>query len=217
MTQEGTTNSTYAGDGYSGTYIWGAQVEQGSFPTSYIKTTGSQVTRSADSAEMTGTNFTDWYNQKQGTILTDFTINHSPTLDTNKAIWVLYDGVFTVADNMQLGFYSTDGRLMLASYDSASSVYSGSSPINPSNVFSAGRIKTVSSFSNDGAGLAYNGNIYTTGTYSMRSVPKIELWIGRSGNSSQRELNGTMRKLSYFPLKLDNDAIQKITEDENDD
>lgn len=43
-----------------------AQLELGTFATSFIPTSGSQVTRTEDVATMTGTNFSSWYNASQG-------------------------------------------------------------------------------------------------------------------------------------------------------
>ena len=67
----GSTNS-YTGDGYSGIYLWGAQLEAGAFPTSYIPTTSASVTRNADVASMTGTNFSSWYRQDAGCFYAEY-------------------------------------------------------------------------------------------------------------------------------------------------
>jgi hypothetical protein len=45
-----------------------AQLEEGSFSTSYIPTTSTSYTRIADSAQITGTNFSSWYRQDEGTV-----------------------------------------------------------------------------------------------------------------------------------------------------
>jgi hypothetical protein len=70
--QSTTTGSAiYTGDGTSGLYLWGAQLEVGAFPTSYIPTIGSTRTRAADNASITGKNFSSWYRQDEGTVLID--------------------------------------------------------------------------------------------------------------------------------------------------
>jgi hypothetical protein len=70
-----------------GTYLfWGFQRETGSFPTSYIPTTSSTVTRSADVASMTGTNFSSWYNQSEGSWYIDYNKKLAPVNISNVGV-----------------------------------------------------------------------------------------------------------------------------------
>lgn len=62
------SSQSYAGNGTNGLYLYGAQFELGAFATSYIPTTSAALTRNADVATMTGTNFSDWFNASEGTL-----------------------------------------------------------------------------------------------------------------------------------------------------
>ena len=61
-------SENYTGDGVSGAFLYGAQVEAGAFATSYIPTVASTVTRSADVATISGSLFSQWYRQDEGAI-----------------------------------------------------------------------------------------------------------------------------------------------------
>jgi hypothetical protein len=74
--------------GGTGTYLrWGGQYESTSamgsatFATSFIYTNTTAVTRAADTASMTGTNFSSWYNQTEGTFVVEFDYLANPAAD----------------------------------------------------------------------------------------------------------------------------------------
>ena len=60
---------SYTGNGTSGVYLWGAMLEEGSYPTSYIPTTTSTVTRSAETANGSGDAST--FNDSEGVLMAE--------------------------------------------------------------------------------------------------------------------------------------------------
>jgi hypothetical protein len=61
--------TSYTGDGTSGIYIYGAQFEAGALATSYIPTEATAVTRNADVATITDTNFSSFWQASRGGVL----------------------------------------------------------------------------------------------------------------------------------------------------
>ena len=89
---ESTSNTSYTGDGTSGVYLWGAQFEQSSYPTSYIPTNGSSQTRAAETCFGAGTAST--FNSTEGVLYAEISalandgtsrvISLSDSSDTNR-------------------------------------------------------------------------------------------------------------------------------------
>ena len=103
-----TRKPSYQGDGTSGVYIYGAQVEQGSYATSYIPTNGSTVQRAAETCSESGNS--EVFNDSQGVLFADIAANADDS--TNRYI-SLSDGtisnrvnIFFDSSNNLRGFYN---------------------------------------------------------------------------------------------------------------
>jgi len=72
-------NVTFAGDGTSGLYLWGAQLEAGAYATSYIPTTSASVTRNNDVISKTG--ISSLINSEEGVLFIEMaTLSNDGTL-----------------------------------------------------------------------------------------------------------------------------------------
>ena len=81
---------TYQGDGTSGMYLWGFQTEIAqSYPTSYIPTSGSAVTRSAETA--TGAGTAAEFNNSEGVLMAE--INFNNISSDSRFVGILGSGV----------------------------------------------------------------------------------------------------------------------------
>ena len=195
----------YLGNGYSGIYIWGAQLESGNFSTSYIPTVASQVTRAADAASMTGTNFSSWYNQAAGTLYAEWQ-KFAPS--TFQAVVAASDG--TAVNAIIIGHGSISGSnnsllfdVLVGNATQASIITIANSP---SNTFA----KTAAAYAVNDFSVVSNGGSAGTDTLGVLPVPN-RLNIGVAGSMISGFLNGTIRKLAYYPLRVTNAQLQALT------
>ena len=191
-------NTTYTGDGYSGVYLWGVQVERGSFPTSYIKTTGSQVTRSKDDVEMTDIS---WFNFEQGTLYAEVKQNVERN---NYNYFRLDDG--STGNFLSIGtkITSPDAIKITTRFNgNTATEFYGSTEGNANN------IKAVGTYFNTSFAISANGETATTGTGNPipPSLNRVIFGDATTVNSAY------FKRLAYYPVALTNNEIQDLSEE----
>lgn len=196
---------TYTGDGASGIYIWGAQLEAGDSATSYIPTVATAISRSDDVATMSGAAFSDWYRQDEGTFVISVSFSSVSSTGQNTAL-AISDGSVAVSQNAgrrvggsgaaDFDYYVRDG---------ADQVY-----VRNADTVTAAGVAHRMAFAyklNDYA-VSVDGGPPTTDTAA--TVPVVDRAdLGRRPGGSYL-LNGHLQRITYFPEALP-DQVQALS------
>jgi len=195
-------NSDYNGDGSSGLYVYGAQMELGSFQTSYIPTNESEGIRGADNASMVGDNFSDWYNQSEGTVYSSWIMPTTPS-DVVSFIASFSDGTFTNRFMHYKSEFGIGNTLRTSSFGVSQN--NGFGDINFNTLE-----KTIFGYSSGSTVTSMNGSSPNTVTQSVPTSSINTLYIGR-GPTGVSSGAITISQLTYYPTRLTNAQLQNLT------
>lgn len=184
---------SYTGDGTSGLYIWGAQLETGAFPTSYIPTTAAAATRAADGVFI-GT-LTPWYNQSEGTLFATVGYQRNGT-------------VASFNDNTANNRWTTTFSATALGQALRNTAGAGLLTTSTANAAIVGATNKIALAISTGCSLVLNGGtVATNASYAAPTVTQLQI-----GNQLGAEyLNGYLRTLTYYPSRLSNAQLRALT------
>lgn len=213
----GDAAGVYTGDGTSGIYVWGAQLAAGNYATSYIATTSAQVTRVADTstsaqttratdnAVISGTNFSQWYKQYEGTVTVDVNNQTTTTIDSSsysRGYAVLSDGTDTnrirIGNDAGISFAIKKGGADQSSQTVGSVAvgkHKGALSFATNNINAA--VDAVSAIQDVSASIPY---------ITQLQIGKSTVTAGLGGAWSSH-----IRSLKYYPKALSSTELQAMT------
>lgn len=185
----------------NGVHVWGPQLEAGAFPTSYIPTVASTVTRAADVAAILGANFSSWYNQSEGTLFASLRTN-TPA-NVNNSLIQMTDG-------------TSNNRIEVQQVQSGDAFPRVSGLFRTSNLTTASWVSQESGWTPNGQvvdkwALGFNSSGFSFITTYDSTPP--------SGTGSYPQNlttffilhRGTISRLTYWPIRLSNATLQTLT------
>jgi hypothetical protein len=187
---------TYQGDNTSSILLYGPQAEAASTPTSYIPTTTAAVTRSADVASITGSAFSSWYRQDEGSLFVE-----SATPAVNLVSCSINDG--TNNNRIAIDNGNNTRRLIVT----ASSV----AQANVSTPYTYGSMVRSSIAYKTDDFILYSSGVAGVADTSGALPLTDRLTIGANGAFGVFA-NGTIRRICYWPQRLANSTLQNITQ-----
>ena len=192
------TIPSYQGDGLKGVYIYGAQLEVGSYPTSYIPTQGSAVTRLADVCNQTPPSGV--IGQTEGSIYSEF-----KSLDdvANIMLWMRNPSGGIYGDMIKLEC-GGDNRLRFEVRASNVTSCNLMSDVLPTNIY----YKVAVAYKQNDFVMYLNGvqiSVDTSGNVPTCS----EMYVGKYIDGGTRM--GVSKDLKLYNTRLSNSELQALT------
>jgi hypothetical protein len=175
-------------------YIWGAQLEAGAFPTSYIPTTTTALTRAADVASVN--TLSPWFNATEGTLFAEFTRGYTGNFINFSSAAVITNNVI-VGTNGIASAYTNGANQQLYNTMTLNSVeqldYRGKNSQINNKVALAYKTNDTQQFIN---GLA---EITDTSCTVPTSVSQMNIGASYVNNTF---MNSWIRRITYYPRRL---------------
>ena len=218
----------YQGDGTGTILIYGAQLEAGAFATSYIPTTTATVTRAADVASITGTNFSSWFNGITGSFYSSTSILGRNQTASTATLYA--NGIFKIKDNTvnsnlsRTHHYHVDAtqRIMAGARDASGIQFLSENTLSISTGSVYSMASAYTNASTDAA-ISVNGrtpvNASSSTSITLTGLTTMLIGAGYFGaigggapGGGSMYLNGHIRRLTYWPTRFGSEVLQRITQ-----
>jgi hypothetical protein len=200
--QTGTTDADYTGDGSSTLSLFGAQLEAGSYPTSYIKNvdTSEGATRTVDFCFI-NSGLQNVLNTSEGTLFVDVEVPRASSTGSFERITLSDQNAST--DRIIFDNYGGNWRaLMLSS--------AGNVNRTIVSVTANQRIKVAIAYSATSLRISYDGNTATTtnGSYTPSTTLESFKFSNKDGGNKWQ---GKIYQAIYFDTALTNAELKQLT------
>ena len=179
-----------------GFYIYGAQLEQSSYPTSYIPTLASSVTRLADSASKTG--ISSLIGQTEGTLFVEFVWKGVSSVVTDSSIFSLGNQEY---GNSSIAISNYNGTL----YGRITNGASVDASVNYGSMTSDTRYKCAIGYANNDFVFYVNG--VQMGSDTSVSIPTRSDVYLQNAHPNSKSVNQAI----LFKTRLTNDQLADLT------
>jgi hypothetical protein len=189
-----TSNGTFNSASGNTVYVFGAQVETGAIPTSYIPTTTASATRNADVCTVSGVS--GYIGQTEGTLYLDLSYEQGSSTANR---WL---ELFGSSNNIGLAVASTN--LIRSIVNGQSDSLSGTDARN--------RFKIAWGYDSSGVVCFINGTQFTLTNGGMQVITSLDSFrIDMSTATGQRIFNNRIRAHAIYPTRLTDDQLANIT------
>ena len=181
-----------------------AQLEVGTYPSSYIPTTTTTGVRGFDTAVMSGSFFTPWYNPTEGTIVSESATSLITSAATYPAIWSI-DENGSSANRM--GAYYSVGSVNTDLYFYYRNSFTTYNSTNGRRTSTNAFMRTATSFKASTYQFNADGFDYTTPSTGSLPSTLNRLAIG----SGDFWLDGWLSQLQYYPKAFTRQELRALS------